>query len=122
MGQFKCEVTGVEVEDEADIAMAQEISKQLCIEENLQKAYNRFRMKKDLEPVDFSAPENRVYLVKLCLEMLLECFQARRVESGNYELDEVSAYRGSILQGIGLTKHGRYNRKQGDEMGIPRKR
>jgi len=45
------------------------------------------------------------------MDCLLECFQARRVEQGHYELDEVSGYRGSILQGIGLTKHGRYNRK-----------
>lgn len=44
------------------------------------------------------------------------------MESGNYELDEVSAYRGSIMQGIGLTKHGNYPRKLGDEMGLTRKR
>ena len=44
------------MEDEADIAMAQEISKQLCVEENLQKAFNKYRVAKDLEPVDFSDP------------------------------------------------------------------
>lgn len=53
---------------------------------------------------------------------MLECFQARKVESGNYELDEVSGYRGSILQGIGIAQHGRYPRKLGDELGIQRKR
>ena len=36
LGAFKCEVTGVDVEDEADISMAQDVSKQLCVEENLQ--------------------------------------------------------------------------------------
>jgi hypothetical protein len=60
--------------------------------------------------------------VQHCLECLLECFQARRVDAGDYELDEVSAYRGSIMQGIGITKHGHYSRKLADELGIPRKR
>ena len=58
----------------------------------------------------------------MCIDCLLECFQARRAQEGDIELDEVSAYRGSILQGIGLTKHGNYQRKLGDEMGLTRKR
>ena len=58
----------------------------------------------------------------MCIDCLLECFQARRAQEGDIELDEVSAYRGSILQGIGLTKHGNYQRKLQDEMGLTRKR
>lgn len=38
------------------------------------------------------------------------------------EFDEVSAYKGTIMAGIGLTKSGRYARKLGDEMGIQKKR
>ena len=71
-------------------------------------------------------PKLAPHFVKLCLECLLDCFQARRVEVGNYELDEVGGYRGTLLAGIGLRQEGRYGRKLGDEMGIqmglPRKR
>jgi len=75
-----------------------------------------------MEPIDYNDKSKKTHFVKFCIECLLNCFQARRVEKGNYELDEVSGYRGSIFQGIGLLKDGRYNRKQGDEMGIPHKR
>lgn len=102
--------------------MCQEISKQLPVELNLQKAYNDYRRRKDLQSINFSDKASEDHRVALCLECLLECFQARRVEQGNIELDEVSCYRNTILQGIGLTKHGHYPRKLGDEMGIPRKR
>lgn len=65
---------------------------------------------------------NPDHKVCLCLNCQLEAFQARRLEPGDYELDEVSAFRGSIMQGIGLTKHGRYPRKLTDELGIPKKK
>ena len=58
----------------------------------------------------------------MCIDCLLECFQARRAQEGDVEFEETSAYRGSILQGIGLTKHGHYSRKLQDEMGLKRKR
>lgn len=93
------------------------------VEVNLQKAYNEYRGRNDLQSINFS--DNKAsadHRLALCIECLLECFQARRVEKGNIELDEVSCYRNTILQGIGLTKHGHYARKLSDEMGIPRKR
>jgi len=105
------------------MAMCDEISRNLANEEGMKVAYNDFRRKKDLEPIDFSdADVVATHKVNLCIDCLLTCFQARKVERGDYELDEVSAYRGSIMQGIGLTKHGRYPRKLGDELDIPRKK
>jgi len=53
-------------------------------------------------------------MAQLCMDCLLECFEAKKLES----IDEVSAYRGSMMHGIGLLKYGQYSRKQGDEMGI----
>ena len=111
-----------DIVEEDDILMCQEISKSLSVEPNLQKAYNDFRKKKELHALDFNEKGAKEHHVVLCLECLLECFRARRVEAGNIELDEVSCYRGTIMQGIGLTKHGHYSRKLGDELGIPRKR
>ena len=58
----------------------------------------------------------------MCFKALLECFQPRRVENDDYELDEVSCYRGTLMAGIGLAKHGRYPRKLGDELGLQKKR
>ena len=52
------------------------------------------------------------------MDCLLDCFQARRVDSGDYELDEVSAYRGTLMHGIGIKTDGRYPRRLGDELGI----
>ena len=40
----------------------------------------------------------------------------------NDGFDEVSAYRGTILHGIGLVKDGPHYRKLGDELGIQKKR
>jgi len=54
MGPYKCECCQKDVEEEADIGMAQEISKQLACEDNLKKAYNDFRIRKGLDPVIFS--------------------------------------------------------------------
>ena len=110
-GAFKCEVTGKDVEDEADISMALETSKILHTEDNLQKAYNDYRFKNNLDYIDFKDPKHQAHFIKLSPECLLDCFQARRVDKGDYELDEVSGYRGSILQGIGLKQEGRYGRK-----------
>ena len=82
--------------------MALETSKLLATEENLQKAYNDYRWRNHLDYIDFKDPNHQAHFIKLSPECLLECFQARRVDKGDYELDEVSGYRGSILQGIGL--------------------
>lgn len=56
----------------------------------MRACYNDFRRKKDLEVIDFSTTESEAHQVKLCIECLLKCFQARRVDQGDYELDEVS--------------------------------
>ena len=40
----------------------------------------------------------------------------------NDGFDEVSAYRGTVLHGIGLMKDGPHYRKLGDELGIQKKR
>ena len=52
------------------------------------------------------------------IDSLLECFQDRSFDAGDYELDEVSAYRGTLMQGIGIKTEGRYPRRLGDELGI----
>ena len=88
----------------------------------MRACYNDFRRKKDLDVIDFSTAESEAHQVKLCIECLLKCFQARKVDQGDYELDEVSVYRGTIMAGIGLTKSGRYPSKLGDELAIPRKK
>ena len=89
-------------------------------EENVKNAYDQYRIRMGLPAIDWTS--NPAHKPSLCLDAFVDCFQARRAEPGDYELDEVSAYRGSIMAGIGMTKHGRYNRKLGDELGIPRKR
>ena len=102
--------------------MCEEISKTIANEDHVKAAYNEFRKRNNLATIDFSDKSNDKHRIMLCIDCLLDCFQARRVEQGNYELDEVSGYRGSIWQGIGIAQHGRYPRKLGDELGIPRKR
>ena len=108
------------------MATNEDINRTMTDEENMKNAYNEFRKKKGLPAVEFpadgAASTTPAHKVQLCLDCLLECFKARRVEEADVQLDEVSAYRGSIMQGIGLTKHGRYARKLGDEMGIQKKR
>lgn len=71
--------------------------------------------------IDFNNQE-APHEVRLCMDCLLDSFQARRVEPGDYELDEVSAYRGTLMQGIGLKPDGRYPRRLGDELGIEMKK
>lgn len=111
---MRCEACAKDVVNEEDMSMNEEITKQAPEEANIKKAYAEFRNVKGLAPVDWAA--NPDHKVSLCIECLLEAFQARRVEAGDYELDEVSQYRGTIMQGIGLTMHGRYPRKLGDEL------
>lgn len=77
--------------------MALDVSKSLNGEDNLRNAYNDFRWRKNLDIINFKDPSMNAHFIKFCVDCLLECFQARRVEKGDYELDEVSAYRGSIL-------------------------
>lgn len=84
-----------------------------------------FRKKKGLPAIDLITPTSSVtdqHKMRLCMECLLDCFQARRVDPNSYELDEVSCYRGTLLEGIGIRQEGRYPRKQKDELGIQRKR
>lgn len=119
-GPHQCEVCRNDIVEEEDEAMCEEISRLLIEEPNVVNSYNEFRNRKGLSQVD--AGEVKNHRVIMCMDCLLECFQPRRVNEGDYELDEVSAYRGSLFQGIGLTKHGHYARKLGDEMNIPRKR
>lgn len=125
-----CEVCQKDITDEEDLALNDEINQGLQDEDNVKNAYNAFRKKRGLQAVDFAAGQQQKagaaksspHQVTLCIDCLLECFQAKQLPEGSIELDEVSAYRGSILQGIGLTKHGHYQRKLGDEMGLTRKR
>lgn len=108
--------------------MNADISAQLAFEQNLRNAYTEFRKKKGLPTVDLIAQTSlgtsatEQHKMRLCMESLLECFQARRVDPNSYELDEVSCYRGTLLEGIGIRQEGRYPRKQKDELGIQRKR
>ena len=47
--------------------------------------------------------------MQIFMEFLLEYFQARLVEAAGgeqRELDEVSAYRGTLMEGIGLKQEG----------------
>lgn len=120
LNERNCEACRKQIVNQEDYTLNEDISKQILEEENVKNAYIDYRNKKGMTAIDFKATIN--HKVCLCVECLLDCFQARRVEPDDYELDEVSAYRGSILQGIGLTKHGRYARKLGDELGIQRKR
>ena len=63
--------------------------------------------------------------MQIFMEFLLEYFQARLVEAAGgeqRELDEVSAYRGTLMEGIGLKQEGPFQRRLGDELGIQRKR
>lgn len=54
--------------------MALDISKNLNNEENLKTAYNEFRGKKNLDPINFNDPVRSVHFTKFCMECLLECF------------------------------------------------
>ena len=119
-GDRQCEVCRNDINEDEDEGMCEEITRLLIDEPNVVKSYNDFRNRKGLELVN--ASEIKDHRVTMCMDCLLESFQPRRVNEGDIELDETSAYRGSILQGIGLTKSGRYPRKLGDEMGIQRKR
>jgi hypothetical protein len=105
-----------------DIAICAQISGQLASEQNLRSAYIDFRKRKDLPSVDLSAEADPAHKVHLCMECLLDCYRARRVEANNYELDEVSCYRGTLMEGIGIRQEGLYPRKQKDELGLQRKR
>ena len=67
-----CEACNRENITEEDQVMNQDISKQISEEDNIKTAYNEFRNKKGLKPIDFTATPN--YQVQSCLECLLECF------------------------------------------------
>ena len=88
--------------------MNEEISAQLPSEPNLRNAYTEYRKKKGLPAVDLTAQTSlgssaaEQHKMRLSMECLLECFQARRVDPNSYELDEVSCYRGTLLEGIGI--------------------
>ena len=75
-----------------------------------------------LDTIDFSDPANAEHKVQLSIDCLLDCFEARKIDGQDREDDVTTAYRGTVMHGIGLTKAGRYPRKLGDEMGIQRKR
>ena len=71
----KCQACCKEIVEEEDMAMCDEISKNLCNEEGMKVAYNDFRRKKDLEPIDFSdADVAATHRVNLCIDCLLTCF------------------------------------------------
>ena len=104
ISNFCCEAcpNNSEAISEDDLVINEDVSKTMMEEENLQTAYNEFRNRKGLSMIDFKDPSNLPHNVQLCMNCLLESFQARRVEAGDYELDEVSAYRGTLMQGIGI--------------------
>lgn len=120
----KCEICPNDEVTEEDLAVNEEMSKSIPDEENLKNAYNAFRQRKGLTAVDFTTIDYKSspHKVQLCFNCLFDCFQARRVEANDYELDEVSAYRGTMMEGIGIKQNGRYPRKLGDELGLQRKR
>ena len=107
-----CDICNKEIADEEDLALNDEINQNITEEDNVKSAYNEFRKKRGLAAIDFSAKtadgKASEHRVQMCIDCLLECFQAKRMQEGDIEFDEVSAYRGSIMQGIGLTKHGHY--------------
>ena len=103
------------------MVICQDVSKSVAEDENLQSAYNSFRNRKGLDMIDFKKLE-LPHEVRFCMDCLLDCFEPQRVDLGNYELDEVSAYRGTLMHGIGIKPEGRYPRRLGDELGIQRKR
>ena len=107
---------------EDDMTVNEDISKSVIEDQNLKSAYNEFRNRKGLSIVDFDDLYQSPHQVRLCMDCLLDCFQARRADVGDCDLDEVSAYRNTLMHGIGMKQDGRYPRKQGDEMGIQRKR
>ena len=112
-----------------DLATLEDIYRFSDDENDVKNAYIEFRRRKGLPAIEFpaegSAMTEEQLRLMVCLDSILECFKARKAREANLEeidFDEVSAYKGTIMAGIGLTKHGRYERKLGDEMGIQKKR
>ena len=77
-----CEICCREIADEEDMALNEEISQNLVEEDNVKNAYNAFRKKRGLAPIDFNAGQQMSaesqHKVQMCIDCLLECFQARR--------------------------------------------
>ena len=115
---MKCEVCSNDILNEEDLKINEDISLSIPEEMHVTLAYNEFRKKKSMQIIDFSDRANKDHKLQLCMDCLLECFEAKKLE----KIDEVSAYRGSLMHGIGLMKYGQYSRKLGDEMGIQQKR
>lgn len=112
-----CEVSKRPITEPEDIALNETISRMLLEEESLKVAYNEYRNANGLPLIDFYDPQQANHRVSLSLECLVACFKARVLEPGE---EEPGAFTpGSVLNGIGLTRFGRFDRKQGDEMGIP---
>jgi len=53
----------------------------------VKNAYISFRAKKGLDAIDFSDPANADHLVQLCIDCLLDCFEANRVGGEDKEED-----------------------------------
>ena len=54
----KCEACGSEICEEEDMAMCEDISKNIVNEEHVKNAYNEFRRRKDIAPIDFADKAN----------------------------------------------------------------
>ena len=71
----KCQACLKEILEEEDMAMCDEISRNLVNEIEMKVAYNDFRRKRDLEPIDFSNEDVAAnHRVNLCIDCLLTCF------------------------------------------------
>jgi len=74
----QCEVCETEIDNQYDLGLCDKISMQIASEQNLQIAYNQYRVEKGLEPVnwDENSRAEVQHSLALCLPCLLKCFKA----------------------------------------------